>query len=98
MPDRTSRKTDYGVDSQHSSGMGCLNHIFDRPQVHSIGIAIAPDIIRQYGFMPLIDIITYRLADHMIRNTKQLQTVLIECHLDIPIIFRICLPNIQMRW
>src|SRR5262245_39861119 len=78
MPDARPGKA---VDDAHAellSGPGGVFHLFGGALVDSVGLAVAPDVLGENGFVPGVDRVEHRLPDEVVRDGEELQVVLLK--------------------
>ena len=99
MPDRRAGEAADDLDTQLVCRAGRIHHFLGGPLTHFLGLTVAPDVLRQNEFVPLIDQIANRLADQVIRDCPDFQLVFLqqvvaslavvlvaECLLDVEVI------------
>ena len=78
LPDaRSGEAVDHG-HAQFLRGPGGVLHVLGRPRVDTGRIAVAPDIGRQDGLVPLVDHVQHGLADEVIADRPDLKSVAFE--------------------
>src|ERR1700687_3979594 len=54
------------LDAEFRGGTRSVLHSCRGSLAHALGVAVAPDLRRQYGLVPLVDAVPYRLPDEMV--------------------------------
>src|SRR5690554_1154078 len=75
VPDARAREATYRIHTELARGPGGELHLLGGALAHTLGIAVAPDVFRQYLAVSGVDRVADCLADQVIRYRPAVQAV-----------------------
>src|SRR5690606_21271925 len=75
VPDRRTGEAVDHLETELRGGMAGADHLLGGALSDALGLAVAPDVVGQYGLVPFVDGVADRLPDEVIRDREEFEAV-----------------------